>query len=213
MKDGQRSSVKAAVDTPRYQPVLGDRLRALRTARSLSLAEVAELTDISKSFLALVESGRSDISISRLLRLADFYEVNCVELLPDVDADAPTIVRRDQRKVAALGATAAKAELLASDAVGGLTGMLTELGPDEMASEFRSHPGTEVVYVIAGQLTLEFSDGRTSALASGDSACFAADRRHRYRNSGKHRLCFISVGFGGSALETDLQAGLRGSSF
>jgi len=45
---------------------LGTRLRALRTERGLSLSQLESATSISSSFLSLVESGKSDITISRL---------------------------------------------------------------------------------------------------------------------------------------------------
>src|SRR3954453_9815199 len=54
---------------------LGTRLRALRTERGLSLSQLEAATKISSSFLSLVESGKSDITISRLVRLADFFDV------------------------------------------------------------------------------------------------------------------------------------------
>jgi predicted transcriptional regulator len=54
---------------------LGRRLRAFRATRGLSLANLAKKTGISSSFLSLVEQGKSDITITRLLRLAKFYEV------------------------------------------------------------------------------------------------------------------------------------------
>src|SRR4051812_28348017 len=52
---------------------LGAALRGLRRARRLSLQDVAEATAISASFLSLVETGKSDITIGRLVRLVEFY--------------------------------------------------------------------------------------------------------------------------------------------
>ncbi|MBS1676615.1 MAG: helix-turn-helix domain-containing protein [Actinobacteria bacterium] len=60
---------------------LGTRLRTLRTARGLSLSQLEAATRISSSFLSLVESGKSDITISRLVRLADFFEVELSDLV------------------------------------------------------------------------------------------------------------------------------------
>src|ERR1700760_756807 len=60
---------------------LGTRLRALRTERGLSLSQLEAETDISSSFLSLVESGKSDITISRLLRLADYFDVEINDLV------------------------------------------------------------------------------------------------------------------------------------
>ena len=60
---------------------LGTRLRALRTERGLSLSQLEAATNISSSFLSLVESGKSDITISRLVRLADFFDVELSDLV------------------------------------------------------------------------------------------------------------------------------------
>src|SRR6201991_3749061 len=60
---------------------LGTRLRALRTERALSLSQLEAATHISSSFLSLVESGKSDITISRLVRLADFFDVELSDLV------------------------------------------------------------------------------------------------------------------------------------
>jgi DNA-binding Xre family transcriptional regulator len=50
-------------------------LRRLRAERGLSQSDLARVTGISSSFLSLVEQGRSDITIGRLLRLAEFYDL------------------------------------------------------------------------------------------------------------------------------------------
>lgn len=48
-------------------------LRALRVAHRLTLAEVAEQTGISVSFLSDVERGRTDPSLETLRKLAASY--------------------------------------------------------------------------------------------------------------------------------------------
>jgi transcriptional regulator with XRE-family HTH domain len=75
---------------------LGERLRGLRTQRGLSLTQLEAEIDISSSFLSQVESGKSDISISRLLRLADFFQVDLGELVGGNRAERlPLEVMRD----------------------------------------------------------------------------------------------------------------------
>ena len=63
-------------DTAARNGDLGRRLRELRTSRKLSLAEVAEATSMSPSFLSVVENGQSDITVSRLMRLVQWYGVS-----------------------------------------------------------------------------------------------------------------------------------------
>jgi transcriptional regulator with XRE-family HTH domain len=77
---------------------LGARLRALRTGRGHSLAEVAEATGLSASFLSLVENGRSDITISRLVRVVDFYRVRITDLLDAAPSADSMVVRRNEHR-------------------------------------------------------------------------------------------------------------------
>src|SRR6185312_7290963 len=75
---------------------LGTRLRSLRAERGLSLSQLEAATNISSSFLSLVESGKSDITISRLVRLADFFDVDLNDLVEGSRADRrPLEVIRD----------------------------------------------------------------------------------------------------------------------
>ena len=54
-------------------PVVGKRLRAARTKRSLSLRGAAERAGISASYLSLVERGLAEPSVSLLQRVASAY--------------------------------------------------------------------------------------------------------------------------------------------
>ena len=56
-------------------------MRAARLARGFSLGQVAAATDISRSFLSLVENGKSDITIGRLTRLIDHYGISVADLI------------------------------------------------------------------------------------------------------------------------------------
>ena len=76
-------SAQAAADAPVVVDGLGGRLRSLRHGRKLSLAEVGAATGMSSSFLSLVENGRNDLTVARLVRLVDYYGVSVTDLLPD----------------------------------------------------------------------------------------------------------------------------------
>src|SRR4051812_20518444 len=80
-------------------PAIGAQLRALRVSRGLSLSKVAEGTGISKSFLALVEAGRSDITIGRLMRIVEFFGVSINDLLSDPGAGQIVVTRSAEGRV------------------------------------------------------------------------------------------------------------------
>src|SRR5688572_18730681 len=85
---------------PKQVPSLAEGLRALRLSKGLSLKEVALATEISTSFLSLVENGKSDITIGRLVRLVNLYGVTLTDLIPPRPDDSePEITRVDERRL------------------------------------------------------------------------------------------------------------------
>src|SRR5438094_6693590 len=81
------------------QPQMADALRALRHSRRLTLQQVSRATNISPSFLSLVEKGKSDITIGRLVRLVEFYGTTLADLIPMAPLVAePEIVRVDEQR-------------------------------------------------------------------------------------------------------------------
>ncbi|MDQ6853648.1 MAG: transcriptional regulator [Actinomycetota bacterium] len=71
---------------------VGDRLRSIRRQKGLSLHDVESRSDMEfkASVLGAYERGERAISVPRLLRLADIYQVPGDQLLPreaDVDVD------------------------------------------------------------------------------------------------------------------------------
>lgn len=68
---------------------LGRRLRAVRRAKGLSLADVEALTggEFKSSVVGAYERGERGVSVARLIRLAASYGVDPRELLPRSDAD------------------------------------------------------------------------------------------------------------------------------
>jgi transcriptional regulator with XRE-family HTH domain len=74
---------------------VGERLRAIRRQKGLSLHDVEARSgmEFKASVLGAYERGERAISVPRLLRLADIYEVPSDQLLPrlldaDIDLDA-----------------------------------------------------------------------------------------------------------------------------
>ncbi|MFT5203903.1 MAG: transcriptional regulator with XRE-family HTH domain [Candidatus Aldehydirespiratoraceae bacterium] len=67
-----------------YSKRVGDRLRAIRRQKRLSLQEVeaASLQEFKASVLGAYERGERAISVPRLQRLARFYNVPVDQLLP-----------------------------------------------------------------------------------------------------------------------------------
>lgn len=76
---------------------LGQRARALRQSRGLTLRALAKESGVSSRFLMDVESGRANISVRRLAHLADALRTTPAELVSP--AEAP----KQHRPIALLG--------------------------------------------------------------------------------------------------------------
>src|SRR5205823_10867773 len=76
-------------DPTGYGRKVGERLRAIRRQKGLSLQDVeaASKQEFKASVLGAYERGERAISVPRLQRLARFYTVPVDQLLPREDAD------------------------------------------------------------------------------------------------------------------------------
>src|SRR6187200_1020079 len=85
------NEVGSAEMPPSYGRKVGQRLRAIRRQKRLSLQEVesASSQEFKASVLGAYERGERVISVPRLQRLADFYRVPVDQLLPR-DGEIPT---------------------------------------------------------------------------------------------------------------------------
>ena len=82
-------AVEVEVQDPTYAVKVGNRLRAIRKQKRLSLQEVEANSnqEFKASVLGAYERGERAISVPRLQRLAIFYSVPVDQLLPRQDGD------------------------------------------------------------------------------------------------------------------------------
>ncbi len=117
------------------QPVLGAALRSLRQSRQLSVRQVAEAAAISPSFLSLVETGKSDITIGRLTRLVAFFGVSLLDLLPKEPPADTRVVRRHEQPRLRSPAEGIDISLLVPDAQRAMMPMLLSFEPGAELAE------------------------------------------------------------------------------
>ncbi len=89
---------EAAAD---YSRKVGERLRAIRRQKRLSLHDVEAASDaeFKASVLGAYERGERSISVPRLQRLAGFYDVPVDQLLP-IDEDEGEVIDLTDRALA-----------------------------------------------------------------------------------------------------------------
>ncbi len=187
---------------------LGTRLRALRTERGLSLSQLEAATKISSSFLSLVESGKSDITISRLVRLADFFEVELSELVEGgrVERSPLEVIREGEGSVLASSSEGITTRFLGhqrwqlsprvTDYEPG--GTIEVAGGEQAAREILHHREL-FIYVVTGTFEVTVHDEEPVTLSRGD-AVLIRDGADRVSNTGRRagRLLIVGVTLGGS---------------
>jgi transcriptional regulator with XRE-family HTH domain len=182
-RDGEASAANA----------LGPRLRQLRTGRGLSLAEVAEGTGISPSFLSMVEKGQSDITVSRLMRLVRWFGVSIADLVQEPDPAAVQVVRAGQRRSLRLVDEGIAIEMLTTDGAHRMMPVVNVYAAGGAMAEPARHEGEEFVLVMEGAVELTVGDAEPLRLEAGDSAHYRADVPHSFRNAGPREARFIGV--------------------
>jgi quercetin dioxygenase-like cupin family protein len=163
---------------------VGTALRQVRNARSLSLADVAEATSISASFLSLVENNRSDITIGRLVRLIDFYGISITDLLPfAARPDYPEVIHPDERRALQSPVEGIDIYLLTVDTDRQMMPLEVHFQPGARLAEPGRHAGEEWLLVLEGELRLELEGAEPRTLQQGDTAYYPAERPHLLSNA------------------------------
>lgn len=174
---------------------LGETLRAIRVERGFSLGEVAEGTDVSTSFLSLVENGRSDISTGRLFRVARFLGVGLGGLLDVEPLGEVTVVRAADRRAL----PGSPDGVMFHPVVGGahdvtMAPVICEYEAGAVASGgTRSDAAQHFIFVVRGEVELTRRDDERLILEEGDCAYFRSEHECTLRNAADGRATLVWV--------------------
>lgn len=164
-----------------YDDVLqavGPRLRALRTQREITLAELSEETGISVSTLSRLESGQRRPTLELLLPLAKVHQVQLDEL---VDAPATGDPRIHLKPFTSHGSTF----IPLTRRAGGVQAYKQIIPPNwpTTTPELQVHEGYEWVYVLSGRVRVLLGD-LDMTLKAGEVAEFDTHVPHFMGNPG-----------------------------
>ncbi|WP_062133366.1 helix-turn-helix domain-containing protein [Demequina aestuarii] len=157
---------------------LGQRLRALRRMRGMTLVQLAEKAELSHSFLSQIERGRAMPSIGSLGRIAHAVGTSQIELL--TPPSAPTRSNVVPTAAAPRGTYGDEAARLLVTHAGARFRPLSLTGFSQEFGEPYSHAEHEFLHVISGRVEVEI-DGEVSVLDEGDSVYYGSDVPHRWR--------------------------------
>lgn len=149
----------------------GADLRALRKARGITLADLAQRLGRSVGWLSQAERDLSQPSVSDLRAIAAALEVPLSLLLAHSGASAQEaghIVRRDARRTIGAGKAGLDEELLSPDLTDDFEMVHSTFHPGSRAPGPVTRPTQEVAYIVSGRLDLTIA-GREFTVGEGDS--------------------------------------------
>ena len=159
---------------------VGQKLRNLRKVRGLKLQDLARGTGLSASFLSMVETGKSDITLARLQRIVQFYGITIGSLL---DGEANRVVTRaNERSPLDSPVEGVKTELMVPDLNRRIEALLMTFEPGADYEGSLAHEGEEVIFIVEGRLELILDEKERYVLNKGDTASYHSTKTHRFRN-------------------------------
>jgi transcriptional regulator with XRE-family HTH domain len=174
----------------------GERLRAVRERRGITLRDVAARAGVSESLVSQIERSRVSPSIDTLLSLADVLEVDLEHLFADYRRKkGVNLVRAGERRTVStdsvtyeqLARIRERADEYAIEAL-----QLTIAPDGSRGNEEYGHRGSELGVILTGTAELVYG-GATYHLEPGDSASFASDIPHVLKNAGDCPLVALWV--------------------
>lgn len=177
---------------------LGERIRALRADRGMTLQELSLASQVSVAMLSHIELSRSAPSIKVLDRIRSALNVSFSSFFDDVadsapSANTPVVTRSGQRPLLKFDATGLVKELLSPSRGTHMEMMMLILEPDGYsgADPWR-RVGEKCGIVLEGSFELKLG-GQNYSMSENDAFQFDGAIPHSFRNTsnGKSKIMWI----------------------
>lgn len=162
---------------------LGRQLRLARQRAGMSQSQVASEAGLSESFIRMVEGGRSDISLSRLLKWTSVFDMAIGDLLGQEIASPIAVTRSEERSLVPLDEEngGVRFYLLTAALNHAMEPGVFVLSPGARMQQELRHQGEESLFVLRGRIRLTV-ESEAIELAEGDAAYYKSTAAHSLAN-------------------------------
>lgn len=164
--------------------LLGQRVRAVRKQRRMTLEQLASATNLSKSHLSRFERGEKTVSVAALIRLAQALKTSTAALLGEATSSNEPLFHRitaQQRQYQSVAKGGYEfAPLSRPEGGADPAAFLLRMSEDSELEELAFHSGEELFFVVSGALEIQL-DSQTMILNAGDYLQFLGIVGHRMR--------------------------------
>jgi len=203
---GKRDQEKDFLDSISQEPPqediqvnVGERVKAVREGRNLSLQDISQRTDLDVSLLEQIESGSFAPPLGIVIKLAKALNLKMGYFISGEEDRAYTIVRKSDRKVVSRY-DSKKGEyygygyesLAPHKKNRHMEPFLVSLDPAETEEERSTHDGQEFIYVLEGAMEVRLGE-EIHILRPGDSIYYDSTVPHLVKCHGDKRTRILAV--------------------
>ncbi len=179
---------------------IGERIRALRKAKGLSIADISEQSGIPESTIYGIEGHMISPPLGNIVSLAKVFEISVGDFFGETGDSPYCIVRSDDRKtVSRFNSTDGTSGGYSYQSLGlqkknrHMEPFLVTLSPtDSSEGELNQHIGEEIVFVLEGEIEVRLLDKR-EILNPGDSIYYDSTMPHFISCHGKEPATILAV--------------------
>jgi len=201
-RDQERDFLDSISQGPPQEDIqvnVGERVKAVREKRNLSLQDISQRTDLSVSLLAGIENGSVAPPLGTVIKLAKALDLKMGYFISGEEDRPYTIVRNDDRKVVSRYDSKKGAyygygyESLAPHKTDRhMEPFLVTLDPAETEEERSTHDGQEFIYVLEGTMEVRLGE-EVHLLKPGDAIYYDSTVPHLVKCHGQERTRILAV--------------------
>jgi len=180
---------------------IGERIRSLRKAKGLSIAEVAEQSGIAESTISGIERHMVSPPLGNIVSLARVFGVTVGDFFGDSGDSPYCIVRSGDRKtVSRFNSSDGKAGGYSYQSLGQqkknrhMEPFLVTITPSDSSEQVEpnQHIGEEILFVLEGQVEIKLLD-KAEILNPGDSIYYDSTMPHVVSCHGREPATMLAV--------------------
>lgn len=165
----------------KYQYV-GKRLKNERIKYGLNLNDLAKATDLSTSFLSLLENGKAVPSLKVLDKLCSYFSIHIATLFEEEETQEVLFIPK-QKQIEVTTENERSLRFLLPKAKTCFEPVLITLYPSSVHQDYTVHKGIEYGYVLEGVFELHLEHREPIRCKEGDSIMYHAGLPHKLINS------------------------------
>jgi transcriptional regulator with XRE-family HTH domain len=201
-RDQERDFLDSISQGPPQEDIqvnVGERVKAVREKRHLSLQDISQRTDLSVSMLEQIEDGRLAPPLGTIIKLAKALDLKMGYFISGEEDRPYTIVRKGDRKVISRYDSKKGTyygygyESLAPHKTDRhMEPFLVTLDPAETEEERSTHDGQEFIYVLDGVMEVRLGE-EVHLLEPGDAIYYDSTVPHLVKCHGQERTRILAV--------------------